>query len=493
MSAPDRRVEMSVSLADSGDVAEITAALDRTRVRVMIGDDVDPAGALAAMSLASMAFRVFGQVEVIGNCILTSNPWRIRQFATANQVLQIPRPTDRLPLRDLTVSVGGADPDARWHLGGGDWTALISREPVVVEHCVLGGLGLQAAAALTFGEILKWVLQPFGMACIEMSDPIAWNLLDGRASPAEAVRASLQRKPPAIALLGAGSIGSSAAAVLSMCPVSGMAHVVDPDVYEPARNAYRYVGIPPGSSGPKTQLVGEMLRSAGWQVDECVGTIAQWVGGRTQPGFDGLAIVSVDRVDGRLDAADLMARKTVSAGISGLALHAQVSDPTDELACSYCAFVDVAPPMTQVDVYSEMTALDVQRVRELLNGACLSDADVKTAVLNGRMTAAEAHGLVGGRIEDLLRRRYARAEVQIDEGRVAASISAPHVSWLAGVLLATEVVKESRDIPLLDRRVELDLSGVPIGGWRRPKRDPTGRCTCTNPIRRIMARQLYAA
>lgn len=71
------------------------------------------------------------------------------------------------------------------------------------------------------------------------------------------------------------------------------------------------------------------------------------------------------------------------------------------------------------------------------------------------------------------------------------TVSAPFVSWLAGVVLAAEVDKFARGLPILDRRVELDLSGVPAGVVRRLPPDPTGRCLCQSPVRRRWARALY--
>jgi hypothetical protein len=104
--------------------------------------------------------------------------------------------------------------------------------------------------------------------------------------------------------------------------------------------------------------------------------------------------------------------------------------------------------------------------------------------------------LPGGQLGDLLARHYATIGVPASaapgQGATGtARVSAPHVSWLAGTLLATEVVKAAIGMPGLDRRVELDLSGVPLGGWRRPRRDPSGRCPCTHPSRRELARSLY--
>jgi hypothetical protein len=429
----------------------------------------------------------------VGTATCPTNPWGAATLGDALQLHKVVGREVLEPMSDIVVVFGEASSRAHWYVGGGDWTAVVSRHPTLITPCHLGGLGLHAATAFAFGEILKAVLQPLGMRCVPVEETLIWNLLDGRLAPAPTVGARETRSSPAIAFLGAGSLGSSGAGILSMTPARGSAWVVDPDRFDPARNTYRYPATPPGTAGPKARWAANLLRSAGWDTDHHDGTISDWVRSRPVPGFDGIALVSVDRVDGRLDGADLMARSTVSAGVAGLALHAQRSTPSDDFACSYCAYVDVAPPMTQLEVYAGLTGLSTHRIAELLDGSTLTSPDLETTFPTRQRTEDDEDALVGGRLEDLLHRRYAQAQVAIRNTGVVADVSAPHVSWFGGVLLAAEVVKAATGVAPLERRVELDLSGVPLGGWRRPRRDPTGRCTCANPARRDLARRLYAA
>ncbi len=68
---------------------------------------------------------------------------------------------------------------------------------------------------------------------------------------------------------------------------------------------------------------------------------------------------------------------------------------------------------------------------------------------------------------------------------------APRVSWLTGVITAAGLVKTASGLPVLDRRVDVDLSGRPQGFTRRVKADAPGRCACASGIRRRWMVNLY--
>jgi hypothetical protein len=158
--------------------------------------------------------------------------------------------------------------------------------------------------------------------------------------------------------------------------------------------------------------------------------------------------------------------------------------PTDDLACPYCDLVDARRWSDRAVTYARL-GLSLGRLQALLAGAPLSAEDVTTAVWTGAVDPAAVRELPGKRLTDLLRRH--RATVPDEDEQVPA----PHVSWMAGTLLAVEVIKAGLGLPALDRRVDLDLRGVPLGGWRRPSRDPSGRCPCTTDDRRALVRSLY--
>jgi hypothetical protein len=481
---------MSSALVGETDARTVTDVLDSVEIVVDPGDKPVAAQVGAIAAVASMASRVFGTVTIARDGVLPPNPWNVETLFELGPALRLL--SDGSP-RTRYVVAFGEDRKADWYAGGDDWTCRVSRttsQPV--GDCRFGGLGLHAAASLVFGEVLKAVLRPLGMRCVVIENTFVWNLLDGRLAPSFGPTHCKRLQPVDLAILGAGSVGSSAAGLIVMTPVRGQADVVDPDMFDPYRNTYRYPATPAAVYGPKAVWAAELLEAAGWSASPFVGSIDRWGSCRPEPGFNGLALVSVDRLEGRRDAADLLAHTTLSAGVAGLALHVQRSGANDVFACPYCEFVDVAAPRSQAEVYANMTGLDTSRVEELLSGKALKRHDVEGAVGAGAIADDHAEHLIGGRIEDLVRRHYARANVPLVHGGVDAGVSAPHVSWLAGTLLACEVVKAAIGLRPLDRRVEVDLSGLPLGGWRRLARDPTGRCTCTSSARRAAARRLYA-
>jgi hypothetical protein len=298
-----------------------------------------------------------------------------------------------------------------------------------------------------------------------------------------------------VALLGAGSIGSSAAAVLSMTRVVGRVNVVDPDRFDPTYNAYRCPGVLASTTLPKADWAARLLAAKGWNARAHRLSVGEWDAARDERGFAGMALVSVDNVDGRRDAGDLVAQTTISAGAGGAALHVHRHLAGDDLACPYCELVDARRWADQAAIYARL-GLTLPRLEALLDGHRLTVDDVSTAIWTGSVDPRAMDDLPGGQLGDLLARHYATIGVAAapapGQGATGtARVSAPHVSWLAGCLMAAEVAKAAVGLPALDRRVELDLSGVPLGGWRRPEQDPSGRCPCTRPERRALARTLY--
>jgi hypothetical protein len=447
-SDPQRRNRLDVARAlaapHQADETDLREVLDATEIAVDLTSPDDPAQVLAAAAIGSMAVRLVGRVALPSVRVPQPNPWEALLLPDVVAASRIePGPPPEAVTHTVVVGIGPSprtvDGSARGithlHVGGDDWTAVVSRRRAAgIGPCPLGGMGLQAAAALAVGEILKDLLGPVGMRHVASQGDLVWNLLDGQRlraplplplrpplpTPAEPFLA------PPVAVLGVGAVGSSAVAALSMTPLVGTAEVVDTDRFRPGRNAYRCPGVPANEGRPKADWAERTLRRAGWVVRSHLRTLGSWATALPQPGFPGLALVSVDTYAGRRDASNLLAATTVSAGVAGLACHVHRHLAVDDLACPYCAFVDIA----------ERTPNQT-------------------------------------------------------ESRADQKVSAPHVSWLAGTLLAAEVVKAAVGLPGLDRRVELDLSGVPLGGWRRPRQDRSGRCPCSNPFRRRLARALY--
>lgn len=460
-------------------------ALDAVRPIVRIAPGAPSPVAHAAAALSQLLLRLHPAAALDGDAPLGPNPWGAATVAAAAAAAPTAEPT-RAPARDLVIVFGdGADGD--WFIGGDDWTAVLSTTPVAATP-TSASLGLNAAAAFAAAEVLKLALGPLGLVTESALPALVWNLVDYRLRPAPVVELDWAT-PRSAALLGGGSVGSSGVGVLvGGVPITGNIDVVDGDSFDPARNPYRYPASTRSTSGPKAEWLAALLRTAGWQAVPHFGDVASWVVGRPSPSFDGVAVSSVDRVDSRVDVADALAATTISVGVSGLAFHVQREHTVDEFACPFCQFLHVARPMSQAQVYAEQVGVPVERVVALIQGAMLKPADVAAAVSSGRINAAGADELVGRRLEDLVRRAYAQATIPTRTGLV--TVSAPAVSWLAGTIAAAELAKSGSrvEVPRLDRRIDIDLAGVPSGATRRVPRDRSGRCLCASPFRRRAAK-----
>jgi hypothetical protein len=76
-------------------------------------------------------------------------------------------------------------------------------------------------------------------------------------------------------------------------------------------------------------------------------------------------------------------------------------------------------------------------------------------------------------------------------GGDVVAVASPQVSWFAGTLVAAELVKHMLGLPTVDRRVDIDVAGLPAGVVRSPLADPTGTCICHSSVRRRWYRMLY--
>jgi hypothetical protein len=485
----DPRLALSADHA-GGSAARVLEALDGTRVVVRLAPGLAEPAAAAGLALVSIVGRLLPHIVVDGDAPVGPNPWAATSVTDGLDRPAATRPAPTRPAaRNLVVAVGPGIDHADLWIGGEEWTARVGRTPQPLDPAGLG-LGLQAAATLAAAEVAKQVLGSLGMAQVPLPAELVWNLLDYQRRPAGPVERRRLR-PVSLAVLGAGSVGSSVVGVLACLPeVTGRVVVVDDDAFDPARNPYRYPASTGGERGPKAIWLAGVLEQLGWQVGHLEGTVAKWVAVSPTPGFNGIAVASVDTPEGRLQVADVLAETTLSIGVDGLALHLQREHLGDGFACPFCDFVDLDPPITQAEALAQQTGLPVERVLALGLGGRLTDADVAAAVGAGRVNPERARELVGRRLADLIRRAYAEATIQTPEAAPTA-VSAPYVSWMGGVLAAAEIAKAALGLPMVERRVDLDLTGLPPGFVLARPADRSGRCVCASPIRRRWMARLY--
>lgn len=486
----DPRLSLGPEVAHTTTLA-VAESLDSLRPVVRVGPRLGPAAAVAVGGLYSLLLRVHPHTVLDGDAVMGANPWGAARLSDLPGRLIACRPGPCTgPGQDLVIAAGADITTADLWLGGDDWTAVVSTTPAAV-----GGVdhayGIHAAAALAAAEVMKIVLGPHGMIHFRSPATLVWNLVDYTLAVA-ADPGERSYEPLRLVFFGTGSVGSSGAGLV-VCDAKGRgaATAVDPDHYDPSRNPYRYPASIGSETGPKASWVAGLLADAGWEATHFEGSVADWVRRQPQPGWAGIAVSSVDRIDGRLDVADVLAATVVSVGVAGLALHAQLEHTYDDYACPYCDFAGEALPMNRIEVIAAQVGLSVARVAALeLERGLLDEGDVAAAVAAGRIRAEGASFLVGRRLDDLVRRAYAEVSVPVAGGAPAA-VSAPYVSWMGGVLIAAELAKAARGMNPLDRRVDLDLSGVPLGVQSRKPRNPSGSCLCSSPKRNSWAAKLY--
>lgn len=502
--------------AEAADAGRLLAALDTIRPIVTVSPGLPPTAAGAALTLVALLSRLFPHVQVNGSAQAGPNPWGIADVADALDWFRAVRPVPTTaPGTDIRMSLG-MPPGVRARdpvlgVGGGDWTVRLAREPQPLDDLPGGlqhGLGLHAAACLAVNELLKAALVPLGMRALMLpgsdgascGNPLVWNLIDYRRSPAPLADGTEGRfLRLRVLLAGAGSVGTSVTGMLIFCPgLTGEAIVVDPEDFDPARNPFRYPALAGGEAGAKATWAARLLQNAGWEAEPGVGDIGIWNAAQPAPGFEGIMVSSVDDLTARFDVTDVLAREVISAGVGGLAFHVQRERLGDGWACPYCEYVPAEPALTQAHVIAAQVGLPVERVIALqIPGAMLTTADLECCAAAEKISPETAACLAGHRLADLMAGAYAEAAIapagaQRDPGRPGSvAVAAPQVSWLTGVITAAELVKTASGLPVLDRRVDVDLSGLPQGFTRRVKADASGRCACASGVRRRWVVDLY--
>jgi hypothetical protein len=489
MNSPDPRVALQPSLAPTS-AAPILESLDQVRPIVRIGQPASEAMALAAAALYSLLIRMHAHTCLEGDASLGANPWGVDRLSALPSHLSVCAPIPAAShTKDVVLAIGNVDAADLW-IGGDDWTARLGRCSQASSG--KGGLGILAATAFAAAETLKLALGPAMTGAAPLSSDLIWNLLNYRREPATGVGGQIRRLEQVV-FFGSGSVGSSAIGIAgTQRGLKGSASVVDPDTFDPDRNPFRYPASTGLESGPKAAWTADLLRTAGWEAVAEDVDVATWARNQLEPGLTGVAISSVDTVEGRLQVADVLPQLTLSVGVHGLALHLQKERCFDDLACPFCDFAELPNPISQAGVHAQMTGLPVDRVIQLeLGEDSLTDSDLAIVVAAGKLHPDRVQSVLGRRLPDLIQRLYAQALVDSGSGAVPMAVSAPFVSWMGGVLIVAELLKLAIGAGSIDRRIDLDLSGHPLGVVSRRPRDRRRDCICRSPHRQRWATRLY--
>ncbi len=314
---PDPRVALSQELT-AADASPALAALDSRSVVVRVPQAPTDAEALTAAALLVLVARTHAHVGLDRDADLPPNPWGADTLGNLRKALSSIGPdpaADALAAAVIDVGRAGRGSPGSLLVGAQPWTAVVSDGPSLPEPdppdpgAAYGGL---LSAGLTAARLFREALRPLGLPVAVEEHLVVWNVLDHRRSlaPRQLGGAGASPRWPAVAWLACGSVGSSTAAALACEDLTGLrADTVDGDTFDPARNTFRYPASLGSASGPKAAWVASLLRAAGAAAEPSDGSIRDWVLGRPEPGWDGIAVASVDTVDGRFDVADVLARR----------------------------------------------------------------------------------------------------------------------------------------------------------------------------------------
>jgi hypothetical protein len=490
----DSRVQLA-SLAGADDANHVLAAFDHYRVVVTAPPErcVTAADQAALFNAVNLLARVFAHVELR---IDASPTWR---------GLLHPGGTLLARLR-ATIALIGTRPafsaTEELHLGWGHdaghgvaadaagWSYSYGTRHLALgspnDAVAFGGL---AASSLAVGQLFGRALAPLGVSWHEV-DGIISNLLDYRHAPAPA-GISAGRLGPAV-LAGTGSVGSSVVyGALLVGVIGGPVDLVDPDTFS-ERNLLRYPAVFGVTDATKVATLTALAKGSGLDLRPHPTDVTGFLAEYAQPPTLPLVVSSVDTVEGRLDATDLLARTTLSAGVSGLQLHVAAHGFGGDDACAFCQYVDAEPALSGTALLAEAIGLSVERVIVIRHRGGRLQADDADAVAGaGRLSGPIS---AGDRLEDLHRRVYAQATVSA--AAAPLQVSAPQVSALAGLLLLVEAIKHS-DPALADYRLrgryDVDTSGAPPDFVMPLQRDSSRRCICWSSFRQTAYGQLHAS
>lgn len=482
---PDPRLQLLGEIA-RGDAESLLQRLNTTEIVVRAGNSSTMAQ--LALMISNLVARLFPAVTIeAGSASLHMAPFGSGDLkVVGSEVVALARVARAAASTSRYVIDAGVGSDgANLYVAADAWTLRVGRRPVTCA-APFSGPAVLAAAAIAAAQCFLDLVPEVAGHRIGAADYV-WNLVDYRTSPApqaptfEPIRNTV--------CFGAGAVGSSFVLALVLSNARGALDVVDPDRLSP-RNKVRYPMWLGDQSGWKVNWLERCASGSGVDLRGHRQTAATWIQEATDA--PELAIAAVDSISGRRQATDALARTTLNAGVEGLRLHVSRHSFGDGHGCLYCPYVAAGEQMDELTVYVKLTALSATRVAALLQGAVISAQDVADMVGRGQLPDEGAEELIGGRLQDVARAKlYAQAAVQAPSGAELA-VSAPFVSAMAGALLAAEVLKGPSSSWRVDRRIDVDCSGLPPGYMVDVPRDLSGRCLCHDAFRVNAYRERWA-
>jgi hypothetical protein len=422
----DYRLSFIGVAGDRRDPDEILDLLETTEVVILIDDSAAhlPETRVACERAADLIIRLFDHARLTGGAA-----W----IAEVNDRISKIRPRAHKPIKNsVTIGIGGAKADV--FVGFKDWSAQVSLEQAPdVSSAPVGAL---LAGPVIAGEAFKLVFAPFVPEIFRSDYEI--DALSFR----QASQAALEVPNDVdILIAGCGSVGFAVVDALVHWPkpLHGRVILLDNGFLE-ERNTYKYAWIIrdiAASGASKVAVLKERLETAhpGLCVIAHPSSVAAFEGD-----LPSTTIVSVDNVEGRRQAQDLLTKHVINVAIE--ATRMEIASITyGETACVYCYYHNSSEERVDYGVISANLGQPRDWVEQMLKtNDPLDDKTLRGIAAHSNSQEEPFLRFVGQPLRALLDRfPYSEAVLRVAEARLA--VSAAFVSSLAGTLGLIEALK----------------------------------------------------
>lgn len=451
---------------------------------VCIGIELDAAWESTAASYiadlaVNIAARLYGQLDLRGSDAWVSSAGKLARSINPNVELS-QRPTT------VTVVIGNQrrDGDALYVRSDG-WVARLLPEPLRQAPGPANPLAAGMAAGLAMAEVFRRVFRtrlpqqrPFEATAVSLLD----FSMDAGANEALSTA-----NVGSVAFAGLGAVGNAAVSVLSRFEkLHGEALLIDGQLID-LGNLQRYVLASASDvRASKVQLAADALQSTGIRVE------------RMQLAFEDVAdqmslpptiAVSVDNVPTRRAVQALLPRLAINGWTSDQGLGASWHEFGERGVCLACDYHPRGKAPSQYDLVMRALGLSRDRVFQLwFTGEGVNDDDLAIAAKRLDVDPSKLAPWTGMQLQDFFTSVVCgQVAIDLSGGRgPLEAVPLAHQSVMAGILMASEVVKRSD--PLLSARAQPASMLV----WDNvlqatPKRwtlvrAPTEHCICRDEV-----------
>jgi hypothetical protein len=408
---------------------------------VCIGIALDPSWSAdspvyTADLAVNMAARLYGQLNLRG-----SDAWvasASRMAAAINPNVEI---TSRAPT--VSVSVGNSPHDGETVFARTDgWVARLLRAPAEKAPGPANPLTAGMAAGLAMAEVFRRVFRA-RLPAQRLFQDVSVSLLDfspDAGADEELKTAGLGN----FAFAGVGAVGNAAVSALSRFDaLDGEVLLLDEQAID-LGNLQRYVlATMADDTKLKVHLAADALARTGLHIRSEPLALEDAADTMTLPP---VIAVSVDNIPTRRAVQALLPRLAVNGWTSEQGLGASWHEFGENGPCLACDYQPTGASPSQYDIIIRALGLSRDRVFHLwLSGDGVTDEDLNTAASQLSVNRERLEPWLGMRLQDFFTDVVCgQVAMDLSDGRgPLEAVPLSHQSVIAGILMATELVKRT--------------------------------------------------